>query len=106
MTPPRPNPSASANAPGGVSAPSPPSPPRSGIARSRLAEQNRTAIVTGILCIVLIIALMQLWLLTATMNAFLGGDHAVAWPALGASLVCLVLNLGLLRYLYLLERPR
>jgi hypothetical protein len=105
MTPPRPNPSASANAPGGVSAPSPPSPPRSGIARSRLAEQNRTAIVTGILCIVLIIALMQLWLLTATMNAFLGGDHAVVWPALGASIVCLLLNLGLLRYLYLLERP-
>lgn len=92
---------------------SPPAPPRSGIAppphtpaRRRFAEQNRTAIVTGILCIVLIIALMQLWLLTATMNAFLGGDHAVAWPALGASLVCLVLNLGLLRYLYLLERPR
>lgn len=105
MTPPRPNPSASANAPGGVSAPPPPSPPRSGIARSRLAEQNRTAIVTGILCIVLIIALMQLWLLTATMNAFLGGDHAVVWPALGASIVCLLLNLGLLRYLYLLERP-
>ena len=105
MTPPRPNPSASANAPGGVSAPSPPSPPRSGIARSRLAEQNRTAIVTGILCIVLIIALMQLWLLTATMNACLGGDHAVVWPALGASIVCLLLNLGLLRYLYLLERP-
>lgn len=92
---------------------SPPAPPlalpRSGIAppaRRRFAEQNRTAIVTGILCIVLIIGLMQLWLLTATMNAYLGGDHAVVWPALGASIVCLLLNLGLLRYLYLLERPR
>ena len=92
---------------------SPPAPARSGIApsplppaRRRFAEQNRTAIVTGILCIVLIIVLMQLWLLTATMNAFLGGDHAVAWPALGASIVCLLLNLGLLRYLYLLARPR
>jgi hypothetical protein len=61
-------------------------------------------VVYGILSIVLILALMQLWLLTATMNAYLGGDHAVAWPALGASLVCLLLNLGLLRYLYLLER--
>ncbi|MCG3124312.1 MAG: hypothetical protein GIKADHBN_02770 [Phycisphaerales bacterium] len=85
----------------------PPAHPRTAPpARSRFAEQSRTAIVTGILCIVLIITLMQLWLLTATMNAFLGGDHAVAGPALGASLVCLVLNLGLLRYLYLLERPR
>jgi hypothetical protein len=55
---------------------------------------------------VLVIGLMQLWLLTATMNAFLGGDHGVAWPALGASLVCLLLNLGLVRYLSLLERPR
>jgi hypothetical protein len=55
---------------------------------------------------VLIIAMMQLWLLTATMNAYLGGDHAVAWPALGASVACLLLNLGLLRYLYLLERTR
>lgn len=86
----------------------PPAPPRSGAGttRSRMTVETRTGIVTGILCIVLIIALMQLWLLTATMNAFLGGDHAVAWPALGASIVCLLLNLGLLRYLYLLETPR
>jgi hypothetical protein len=63
------------------------------------------AVVYGILSIVLILAFMQLWLLTATMNAYLGGDHPIAWPALGASLVCLLLNLGLLRYLYLLEKP-
>jgi len=81
-------------------------PPRStrptGDAPSRATTENRTAIVLGILSIVLIIAMMQLWLLTATMNAFLGGDHAVAGPALGASVVCLLLNLGLLRYLSLL----
>ena len=40
----------------------------------------------------------------ATMNAFLGGDDAVVWPAALASLACLGLNLGLLRYLYELER--
>ena len=66
----------------------------------------QTPVVYGILSIVLILALMQLWLLTATMNAYLGGDHPVVWPALGASVVCLLLNLGLLRYLYLLEGPR
>lgn len=89
------------------STPAPPV-PRPGFARTagRMHGETRTAIVTGILCIVLLIGLMQLWLLTATMNAFLGGDHAVAWPALGASIVCLLLNLGLLRYLALLERPR
>jgi hypothetical protein len=48
---------------------------------------------------VLVLVVAQLWLLTATMNAWLGGDGAVVWPALGASAVCLALNLGLLRYL-------
>jgi hypothetical protein len=60
---------------------------------------QRTTVVYGILCFVLILVVLQLWLLTATMNAFLGGDDAVVWPALGASAACLVLNLGLLRYL-------
>lgn len=69
-------------------------------------RQSHTPVVYGILSIVLILALMQLWLLTATMNAYLGGDYAVVWPALGASLVCLLLNLGLLRYLNLLEKPQ
>jgi hypothetical protein len=73
---------------------------------SRDVRRRQSLVVYGILSIVLILALMQLWLLAATMNAYLGGDHAIVWPALGASLVCLLLNLGLLRYLYLLERPR
>lgn len=61
-------------------------------------RQQRTTIVYGILCIVLVIDVLQLWLLTATMNAYLGGDGAVVWPAAAASLVCLALNVGLLRY--------
>ena len=62
-------------------------------------------IVHGILCIILILVILQLWLLTATMNAFLGDDEGVIWPAAGASVVCLLLNLGLLRYIYRIERP-
>ena len=38
------------------------------------------------LAFVLILVVLQLWLLTATMNAYLGGDDAVVWPAAGASL--------------------
>lgn len=64
--------------------------------KSPVSREKRTTIVYGILCIVIIIVVMQLWLLTATMNAFLGGDYAVIWPAAGASLVCLGLNVGLL----------
>lgn len=84
-------------------APLPQAPPR---ARGRHSAESRMGIVSGILSMVLIIGLMQLWLLTATMNAYLGGDHAVAWPALGASVACLLLNLGLLRSLYRLEGTR
>jgi hypothetical protein len=51
-----------------------------------------------------VIVMLQLWLLSATMNAFLGGVSAVIVPAGLASLACLLLNLGLLRYLYRLER--
>ena len=69
-------------------------------------RDQRMTIVHGILCIVLILVILQLWLLTATMNAFLGGDEGVIWPAAAASMVCLLLNLGLLRYLYQIERFR
>lgn len=72
--------------------------------RRKPSLQHRTTIVYGILAIVMILVILQLWLLTATMNAFLGGDSAVIWPAAGASLVCLLLNLGLLWNLYALER--
>jgi hypothetical protein len=69
-------------------------------------RQQRTTIVSGILCTVLVLVVLQLWLLTATMNAYLGGDEGVIWPAAAVSTACLLLNLGLLRYLYQIERPR
>ncbi len=68
-------------------------------AKRHLTRAQFTNIVNGVVCFVLILVVLQLWLLTATMNAFLGGDIAVVWAALGASVLCLVLNLGLLRYL-------
>jgi hypothetical protein len=69
-------------------------------------REQRTTIIYGMLAFILILVILQLWLFTATMNAFLGGDEAVIWPAAGASIVCLLLNLGLLRYLYYIERVR
>jgi hypothetical protein len=38
------------------------------------------------------------------MNAYLGGDESVIWPAAWASVVCFLLNLGLLWQIYKLER--
>jgi hypothetical protein len=74
--------------------------------RRPFTREQRTTIVYGMLVFVLIIVILQLWLLTATMNAFLGGDEGVIWPAAVASLLCFLLNLGLLRYLGRLESPR
>jgi hypothetical protein len=68
------------------------------------SREQRTTIVYGMLVFVLIVVILQLWLLTATMNAFLGGDDGIVWPAAGASALCLALNAGLLRYLYRLDQ--
>jgi hypothetical protein len=70
------------------------------------SRDQRTTIVHGMLVFVLIIVVLQLWLLTATMNAWLGGDDAVVWPAAAASGAGLALNVGLLRYLGRVERTR
>ena len=67
-------------------------------------REQRATVIYGILCFVLILVILQLWLLTATMNAYLGGDESVIWPAAAASLGCLLLNAGLLGYLYRMER--
>ena len=72
--------------------------------RTHFARSQRMTIAAGILFLVILIIILQLWLFTATVNAFLGGDTAVLWPAALVSLVCLGLNLGLLWYLYALER--
>ena len=72
--------------------------------RSRFSRGQRATIVSGILGIVLLIVIVQLWLLTATVNASLGGDRAIVLPAALASVVCLLLNAGLLWYLYALDR--
>jgi len=69
-------------------------------------REQRTTIIYGMLAFILILVILQLWLFTATMNAYLGGDQAIIWPAAAASLLCLLLNAGLLRYLYRIERVR
>jgi hypothetical protein len=72
--------------------------------RRAFSRQQKTTIVFGILSIVLMMVVLQLWLLTATMNAFLAGQERVVVPAAAASIVCFVLNLGLLSYIYKMER--
>jgi len=72
--------------------------------RRRISRAQRMPILAGIVSIVVLITMLQLWLLTATMNAHLGADDGVAAPAAALSLICFALVLGLLRYTYRLER--
>ena len=72
--------------------------------KQTFSRHQKMTIVFGILAIVLIIVILQLWLLTATMNAFLAHQERVIIPAAIASLVCFALNVGLLSYIYRMER--
>ncbi len=71
--------------------------------RPILTRRQKDTIFIGIFCIVALLVILQLWLLTATMNAFMGGDMSIVWPAAGASLGCLVVNLWLIRRLIYLQ---
>ena len=71
--------------------------------RLRMVRAQRMTIVNAMLAFVVLIVILQLWLLTATMNAYLGGDTATVVPAALGSLACFGLNAGLLRYLFGLD---
>jgi len=75
-------------------------------ARRPFSREQRLTIIQGMLVFVLIVVVLQLWLLTATMNAWLGGDESIVWPAAAASAAGLALNVGLFLYLTRLERTR
>ena len=45
--------------------------------RSHFARSQRMAILLGIVCLITVIVILQLWLFTATMDAYLDGDQAI-----------------------------
>ena len=75
-------------------------------AKRPFSRDQRTTIINGMLAFVLMIVILQLWLLTATMNAWLGGDDSFVWPGALVSVAGLGLNVGLLVYQRRLERTR
>jgi hypothetical protein len=72
--------------------------------KPRLTRSQKATIFGAIGWFVALLVVLQLWLLTATMNAWLGGDDSVVWPAAAASLGCFVVNLWLLRRLFDVQR--
>lgn len=75
-------------------------------AKRPFSRDQRITIINGMLVFVLIVVILQLWLLTATMHAWLGGDESIVWPGLAASAGGFALNAGLYAYLRRLERTR
>jgi hypothetical protein len=74
--------------------------------RRHFTRAQKMVIIQGILFLVLVIDIIQLYVVTATMNSYLGGDAGVPVPAFLFSLFCFALNLGLLRFLYVLDRKK
>lgn len=74
------------------------------MSQSQFARSQRMTIVLGIASLCVMLVVMQLWLLTATMEAYLNGDRSIVVPAALASLGCFGLNVGLFRFLRVLDR--
>ena len=71
--------------------------------RRHFVRAQRMTMINGMLAFVVLSVVLQLWLLTATMNAYLEGDMSVVFPALAVSAACFGLNVGLLLYLFRLS---
>jgi hypothetical protein len=63
-----------------------------------------TTLFTAILVLVATTVMLQLWLLTFSMEALLRGHYATLVPAAIASTVLFAVNAGLLRYVFRFDR--
>ena len=64
-----------------------------------LRKQGIT-LFAAILALVAFAVVLQLWLLTVSMEALLGGQYKTLVPAAAASTLLLAVNAGLLRYVF------
>jgi len=68
-------------------------------AQNRAHPSKTNTLSLGIICVLVLVLVMQIWLLTAGLNESLDGNNAVKWPAFIASVVLFVAGAALLRYL-------
>jgi len=67
-------------------------------------RQQGTVLFTGILFLVATTVVIQLWLLTVSMEALMSGAIRTLVPAAAGSTILLCINAGLLRYVYRFDR--
>ncbi|MBE2203285.1 MAG: NarK/NasA family nitrate transporter [Chthoniobacterales bacterium] len=53
----------------------------------------------GIICVLVLVLIMQIWLLTVALNESLNGNNAVKWPGFWASVALFFSGAALIRYL-------
>jgi hypothetical protein len=63
-----------------------------------------TTLFAAILVLVASAVVVQLWLLTVSMEALLGGEYKTLVPAAAGSTLLLMVNAGLLRYVFRFDR--
>jgi uncharacterized membrane protein len=60
--------------------------------------------IDGALALITLLLIVQMWLLTATLEAFLGGYRSAALPAALVSVVLFLGNLALARFVARIDR--
>jgi hypothetical protein len=68
------------------------------------APKQGTTLFTALLILVGTAVVVQLWLLTAAMEALLGHEYHVLLPLAVGSLMLFLLNVGLLKFLFDFDR--
>ena len=67
-------------------------------------RRQGTTLFAAILALVASAVVLQLWLLTVSMEALLSGEYKTLVPAAAGSTVLLAVNAGLLRYVFRFDR--
>ncbi len=67
-------------------------------------RRQGTTLFSAILILVVTTVVLQLWLLTVSVEALLSGAYKTLVPAAAGSTVLLLINVGLLRYVFRFDR--
>lgn len=67
-------------------------------------RRQGTTLFTAVLALVATTVVLQLWLLTVSMQELLTGEYGTLLPAAAGSTVLLAINAGLLRYVFHFDR--
>jgi hypothetical protein len=67
-------------------------------------RRQGTTLFSAMLAFVASAVVLQLWLLTVSVEALLGGEYKTLAPAAAGSTVLLLMNAGLLQYVFRFDR--